>query len=354
MKIKIAILVLVVTLITFIGFEYLPHSQAVFDVNLTVKNGEIYVNNEKTDIERIATFCGSPYVPLNLIASKIGMAYEENENGTVVSFLYKENRLTLDFNKKTVLLNDAPYTLLYGVSKKNISDKTYIFLGNYDIQNIYGIIMEYDEKSFTTKINTGFGVIAVDYSQQGGYQSESVMASGRTKLLTYANNIAANIKGSITIVDQTSIGTLVNDVFKSINTPISLSELKTGIRIKNLTYKNANSKNLAYIMDIRFLAALANVTVSPEYVRAYKITNHVNDIYVVGMFFTFEGLDISNEDLVVASVASIEDIANSVLPPTEYDKIASKINTIADTLREDAKMLIFVINKGIIEAIDLT
>lgn len=353
MKIKIIVAALVFILVLFIGFNYLPLSQAVFDVNLTVRNGGVYVNGSKTNIERTATFSGAPYVPLNLVAPEIDMVYEKNSNESVVSFLYRGNKLTLDFNKKAAYLNGNPYTLLYGVSKKNILNKTHIFVGNYDIQNIFGLIMEYDEKSFTTKINTGFGVIAVDYSQQGGYQSESVMANGKTKLLTYANNIAASTKSSISIVDQTYVSSLIDEVFQSINTPISLSELENGIRIKGLSYKNANTTDLAYIMNIKFLAALANVTVTPEYVKVYKITNHAGEVYVAGVFFAFEGLDISNEDLVTAAVASIEDTVNRTLPPTEYNKISSKVKSIADSLRRDNKMLVFVISKGEIGAIDL-
>jgi len=353
MKRRVLAVVLLIIAAAFLIFEYLPQSQAVFDVNLTVRNGAVYVNGTKTDIERTATFSGSPYVPLNLVAPKIGMIYEKNSNESVVSFKYKGNTLTLDFNKKAVTLNGQSYTLLYGTSKKTILNKTHIFVGNQDIQNIFGIIMEYDKETFTTKINTGFGVVSVDYTQDGGYQSESVMANGKTKLLTYANNIAAKTKCSINVVDQTAVSSLVDSVFQSINAPITTTELEKGVRINGISYKNSNTSDMAYIMNIRFLASLANVTVSPEYVKVYEITNQSTDVYVVGVFFAFEGLDISNDDLVTAAAATIEDTANATLSQSEYNKIAAKVKSVADSLRKDNKMLVFVINRGEIGAIDL-
>lgn len=354
MKKRILISMLIVLSLICICFVKIPNLQAVFDVNLTVRNGEVYVNGEKANnVQKTATFSGAPYVPLNLVAEKIGMKYEKNSDESVVSFSYNGNTLTLDFNKKTALLNGKTYTLLYGTSKKSIVNKAHIFVGNQDIQNIFGIIMDYDESSFIIKINTGFGVVSVDYSQQGGYQSESNMANAKTKLLSYTNNIAASTKSSISIVDKTYVDSLINEVFQSINSPMNSTEFKEGIKVKGLTYKNTKSEDLTYIMNIRFLSSLANITVSPEYVKVYKVANYTSELYVVGMFFAYEGLDISNDDLITAVVATIEDTTKGTLTASNYSKIATKVNTIADSLRNDSKMLVIVINKGGIGAVEL-
>lgn len=352
MKIKIFSILLIIAILS-VCFVYIPHSQAIFDVNLTVRNGGVYVNDAKTNIEKTATFSGAPYIPLNLAAPYFGMVYEKNSNESVVSFSYRGNKLELDFNKKTTTLNGKPYTLLYGISKKSIVSKTHIFIGNQDIQNIFGIIMNYDESKFTTKLNTGFGVVSVDYSQEGGYQTESNMASAKTKLLAYANSLAASSKSSMKIADKTGVDNLVDSVFNSINSPITMSEFDNGMQIAGMSYKNANQTNLTYLKNIKFLAALANITVSPEYVGVYNVTSQSTDLYVVGVFLAYEGLDISDDDLVTAAVATIEDTTQRTLSETTYKNIATKVKTVANTLRIDNRMLVLVINKGAIGAVDI-
>lgn len=352
MKYKI-LAALLITALVCVCIIQIPITQAVFDVNLTVRNGTVYVNNLKTNISKIATFTGSPYVPLNLVGPYFGMVYEKNNDESVVSFSYEGNKLEIDFVNKKTKVNGKDYTLLYGVSKKTISNKTYIFLGNYDIQNIFGIITSYDKDTLTTKIDTGFGVIDVDYSQDGGYQTESNMAKAKVKLLTYANSIAANLKGSITVIDKTEVSNIVDSVFKSINAPITENEYKNGIKISGLSYNNTSQTNLTYIKNIKFLASLGNITTTPEYVKVYEINSQNNNLYVVGTFFAFEGLDISDEDIITAVVASIEDSLNQTLSQKSYKDVAAKVKTIASTLRKDSKMLVLVINNRTIGAVEL-
>ena len=353
MKAKILSVVLILAVITAC-FIYIPNSQAVFDVNLTVRNGEVYVNNIKTNNDKIATFNGAPYTPLNLAAPSLRMVYEKNSDESIVSFSYNGNKLEIDFNKKNTTLNGIPYTLLYGVSKKTIANKTHVFIGNQDIQNIFGIITNYDESKFSIELNTGFGVVGVDYSQEGGYQTESNMANAKTKLLAYANKIASSTKGSMKLVNQTDVDTVVKSVFNSINRPITLTEFDKGIRITGVSYQNTNQADLAYLKDIKFLTALANLTVSPEYVAVYSVTSRLSDdIYVVGVFPTYEGLDISDEDLIVAVAASIEDTTRRTLSEANYKSVTEKVKTIANTLRKDNKMLVFVIRNGTIGVVDI-
>ena len=348
---KLLTILILVSLICGL-LAYLPSSQAIFSINPTVRNGSIYINDKKHPAAKIATFGGAAYIPLNLIAERIGIDYQANQDETTVSFTYQSNTLTLDFNTKSALLNGEKYELLHGTSRvTDATDKVYIFVGNQDIQNIFGIITQYDSSTYTVKINTGFGVVAVDYSQQGGYQSESNMANAKARLHTYANNIATKNKAYMTTIDKSAVSSVTEGIIRAINAPITKSELNNGIKIKGLaSYDNISSKDLDSLMQIRFMSSLANIPVSSEYVRAYEISNYYGTAYVVGFFFTYEGLDMSDDSLVTAVIASLEDTLKATTPTEVQKSIATKVKTIVKELRTNNKIFVCYIQNNQIKA----
>ena len=353
MKAKKILTFLIISCLICACFAYIPSAQAVFNINPTVRNGSIYVNGSQQSAKKIATFCGAPYVPLNIVSSQAGITYDKNSDESIISFSYKGNTLKLNFNTKETFLNEKKYDLLHGVSKMDISGETHIFIGSQDIQNIFGIIIRYDENTRTINIDTGFGVIAVDYSQERGYQEERIMADRKTILHSYTSNIASKVKGSMTLTDKTYVESQTEGIIESINSPITIPELKNGIKIRGLSYKNTSAADLEHIMEIRFIASLANITVSSEYVRVYEVNSHKSKICVVGMLFTYEGLEISDDDLVTATIASIEDTLNAGINKATYDSVSLKVKTITNNLRRDSKMLICVIQNGEIIAAGL-
>lgn len=326
---------------------------AIFGINPTVRNGSVTVNDSATPVKYIATYNGNPYYPLNLAAGSLYIQYAYDTNNQIATFSKSGTVMKIDFKKTAVTVNNAPYTLLLGVSKKVISGQTYIFLSAKDIQDVFGVLYNFNEEEMKIELSTGFGILDVLYSAEGGFNPAAEINQGKTKSLNYANTIASKLKGTIEKVSMSQKNTApVDALFGSINGPMTKEEFTKGIKITGLTSKNAKADVSAYLKELRFLSSLANVTIVPEYLEVYTVKNTSQEVYVVSALLCPEGIEQDNQSLSVATIASVEDTFSKAVSTKTSNELSIKTSKIADKVRKDNALYVFVIKDGNIGAIE--
>ena len=304
---------------------------AVFSVNPTVRTGyTVYVNGNKTQAQYIATYSGTAYVPLNQIAYDLRMNYTMKNNTAI--FSYQDRVMTVDYEKNNVSVNGVNHKLQFGTVKKTINGQTYLFFNVNDIQNIFGIVTIY------VSYDIGVNSMAVNDAKQ--------------KLFTYANNIATKIGGVIIEKNEMAYNSL-NNLFESINAPISQKEFVSGIEVKGISTNTASKEVIQHFLNLKFLVGLSKLSVKPEYFGCYELSDGKNTMQIIGAFYNIDGLQISNADLGVSAVATIEDTLSTHLDDKAAKEVSDRISVSASSARSVQHFIIATVQNGEIKVIEV-
>lgn len=321
---------------------------AVFSVNPTVRTGyTVYVNGNKTQAQYIATYSGTAYVPLNQIAYDLRMNYTMKNNTAI--FSYQDRVMTVDYEKNNVSVNGVNHKLQFGTVKKTINGQTYLFFNVNDIQNIFGIVTRYKEQSKEIFLDSGFGILDVSYDI--GVNSMAVN-DAKQKLFTYANNIATKIGGVIIEKNEMAYNSL-NNLFESINAPISQKEFVSGIEVKGISTNTASKEVIQHFLNLKFLVGLSKLSVKPEYFGCYELSDGKNTMQIIGAFYNIDGLQISNADLGVSAVATIEDTLSTHLDDKAAKEVSDRISVSASSARSVQHFIIATVQNGEIKVIEV-
>ena len=261
---------------------------------------------------------------MNYLAHDLGMKY--SMTGNVAAFSYEDTLMIVDYGNNSVTVDGAAYNLQFGTVRKTIGGQQYLFFNVKDIQNVFGIIASYDEEMEEIKLNTGFGVLDLSYDLGINAVSETV---AKQKLMDYAK----------TISNQTGCVLSENNV--------------SGISISNVNTETTSVEDIRHLMNLKLLVGLSKLTVVPEYFGCYELTNSQTSMQVVGAFYSVDGIEISNTDLGVSAVATIEDVFGSTLSPDAAKEIQSTIAASASSARSIQHYIIAVIQGGKIKVVDV-
>lgn len=339
---------MIVLVLLFGAFLFNVDVYAVFSINPTIRSGyTVYVNKAESNAQYIATYCGVPYVPLNQIAYDLGMSY--SLDGNIAVFTYQNIEMKVDYERNTVFVNGNERKLQFGTVRKQIDNQQYLFFNVKDLQNIFGIIATYKEESKEVFLNTGFGVLGVNYNT--GLNDELV-TQAQQRLFSYANNIA--IKTGCIISEQNGKAyNSLNNLFASINAPISPQEYSSGIRISGITTDTAKKETIQHMLNLKFFAGLSKLSVIPEYFGGYELSNGKDTMLIVGAFYKIEGLNISNSDLAVTAIATVEDTMGIHLNDTAAKELSERISVNASSARSVQHYIIAVVQSGSIKVIEV-
>lgn len=346
-KRKILVPIAVLASVFFCIFSTVD-AYALFSINPTVRTGyTVNVDGETSDVKYIATYGGTAYVPLNYLAHDLGMKY--SMTGNVAAFSYEDTLMIVDYGNNSVTVDGAAYNLQFGTVRKTIGGQQYLFFNVKDIQNVFGIIASYDEEMEEIKLNTGFGVLDLSYDLGINAVSETV---AKQKLMDYAKNIS-NQTGCVLSENNAKAYGSLSSLFNSLNTPISKKEYVSGISISNVNTETTSVEDIRHLMNLKLLVGLSKLTVVPEYFGCYELTNSQTSMQVVGAFYSVDGIEISNTDLGVSAVATIEDVFGSTLSPDAAKEIQSTIAASASSARSIQHYIIAVIQGGKIKVVDV-
>lgn len=344
---KVLIPIIALAVLVFCLFNTVD-AYALFSINPTVRTGyTIEVNGKETNAKYVATYGGTAYVPLNQLAYTLGMKYSVAGNTAI--FAYEDTVMTVDYTTNKVTVNGLSYDLQFGTVRKTIGGQQYIFLNINDIQNIFGIIVKYDADAQKIELNTGFGVLDISYGLNVNAASEQI---AKKQLLDYANKIANKTGCVISENNAKAYGSL-DSLFQSLNTPISQKEYSSGIEISGVSSSTASKEDIQHFRNLKFLCGLSKLAVQPEYFGCYELSNGKSTMQVVGAFYTIDGLNISNDDLGVAAVATVEDMFGVSLNDKKAQELKSVISANASSARKVQHYIIAVIQNNAIKVVDV-